>query len=280
MTTKTSSFVERYSKLIAEHQTWLNQNTPKLLPSWDAILKAQPESAIAEAWVRQNIIAPAHTAEPNDLPKKGGIDFRYMPVNQTGTTFYIEVTNLESDSLGKNSKLPDRIEDWEGGGVAFTQGVFRRKRESKQKQLTDAKGPALIAITAFHETATFVHFERHTIQEILIPPCNLHWDDQEQSRKEYIFKDNLFFKGGNRGAPYEPACPKVSGVLLCNTQWTNTFTRQPLIWLVLNPTATHPFNPEWLPGVPCCKLQDNWQTVDPCRWSAQWIHDSLGTETS
>ncbi|MCC6682714.1 MAG: hypothetical protein IT445_17575 [Phycisphaeraceae bacterium] len=271
----------RFQSLIQDHKQWLSC-WPDRSTKWCQLLADAPEAALAEAWVCQQLKPKLHRIEPNDAPQTGGLDFKCVPSIDSNDFFFVEVTNLESGPLTNKSGLPARVEDWKGGGVCSIHNAFRRKRHEKQDQIRshNIQGQVLIAITAFHETATFIHFDHGNAEQLLIPPDSRCFtyskigdpDFRPETWVEPSFQDALFFKPGTASNTYRAACPDLSGVLLCAIPWRDTITGKAEISLILNPTADSRFDPAWLPEIPCCQLQSDWEQVHPCQWTVEWMN--------
>jgi hypothetical protein len=263
--------LQPYDDLVTTHRRWL-EPWPSQLRDWDARFANNPQSAIAEAWIRQQLSNHVQI-DPHEIPGAGGIDF--MCSLPEGPVFGVEVANLDANAIGSHTHLPEKLSDWRGGSPGSISKRLRDLRRRKSTQISRLQKPVLLAITCLHETVTFVHFRQSDARELLIPPtervipfsrdCDAAFGSE--TWEEPLFNDSFFFKPGKEKRTITGSCDEISGVLLCAVPWMSAERRQPEIHLVLNPVAAHPFNRAWLPSIRCYQLCDDWQGIDPCEWT-------------
>ena len=259
MTTTTSSIMEQHCRLIAEHRSWLKHIDPKLLASWEGILKSKPESAVAEAWVRKLMASYDLNPKPAEKQGKGGLDFICTACEKGKDIFYVEVANFDAKAIGKKLGQPEHMDSCTSGPVTSPFPEFLVKRRKKQDQVAkhQINRPTVLAFTCFQEVVSNLFFDDHLITELMIPQLN---------HGKPFFNRTLFFKEGNERGSYTDACPDISAVMICAPIWNYSSTQQPVINLVLNPSAAREFDPAWMPKIDCHKLSDTWRDIDPCQW--------------
>lgn len=275
--------MQMHDDLIKQYSTWLKSISETAAKRWRLRLDKEHESAMAEASVWQLLSSNAANVTLGESSGIGGLDFRCHI--ETGIEFYVEVTNFDTESLSRKTGLPESVDDWHGGGVVDIAREYLRKRRSKQDQIEhhSVDCPVLIAMTAFHATATLVHFDKKAASDLLIPPTArrvpFHTDPDDNtplppSWEEPLFEHACFFQKGPRENTFIESCPNVSGILLFGIPWSESGTGRPCAYAALNPTARYPFNPDWLADIPMCKLKADWSKIDPCDWSIEWMNDA------
>jgi hypothetical protein len=270
----------RIQTIIDEHREWLATYPDQYAKHWEDLFVQDSWSAAAEAWTRGLLVTRVREIEPYDKPNIGGPDF-LCSARTDGTQFFVEVTNLDNDALSRRTGLPESADDWKGGSVGSLDRQLLGKRLKKRKQIARLSGPVVLAITAFHETATLVHFGKGGVRRLFVPLMERqftvprgHTGDQHISREDPMFECEFFYKSGDSPETYKSACPELSAALLCGIPWRYS-EAEPFVDLALNPTARHPFNPKWLNEVRCWRLQDDWETSDPCQWKIRACGDSV-----
>jgi hypothetical protein len=258
------------SLIIAEHEAWLKA-FPDHLAAWHNRLRENEESAIAEAVVRRLLVPQVSKIEPHEMPGQGGFDFVCRPNVDLNAEFFVEVTNLGTKALITHTCLSESIDGY--ADQTFTSGSIakfvRGRRQKKQDQIKHQGpgGPVLIVLTAFHRTASFVHFSESGVVDLLRPPTIRRMPiGGGESWEEPVFEDSVFFRPGTCPHPYRSACPEVSAVALCAIPWLDEETRDTPTYVAMNPNASYPIDPKWIPSWPCYCLDGDWKNQDPCHW--------------
>lgn len=272
------SIEEQYADLVDGHKTWLKQFPNSYLSAWETMFADKPESAIAEAWVRNFLSKNEIECKPNDDPNIGGLDFLCAVADRQ---FYAEVTNLDASSIGDRTGLPASVNDFGSRVVGSISSKFLGKRRAKQEQIAKCpyKCPVVIAFVCFHESVTFTHFRRDKIESYVLPvtcysPAQDNDDGSDPTCRGLKWDCNLFFKNGSQPNTREDACPEISAVLFCSAPWNYAGTSTPVTHMVLNPTATNPLNLAGCKGISIGQLPDGWADQDEWEWRLEWSDEA------
>lgn len=268
-----------YHSIIKRHETWLREHSLRAATEWGHRLSNDCESAIAEAWVANVLANGGIDITPRDVGPQGGPDFACKSAE--GEVFFVEVANLDTDALTTDTGLPVSVDAWQGGGVGCILTRIFNKRRNKHEQVKkhQISDPVVLAFTGFHETATFIHFSKSSVEMALVPPTQLCIPIPNRSREtraafeEPILDTSLFFKRLSNRSVFTSACPELSAVLFFAIPWKTAEGDKPVVRGVLNPTALHALNPRTLPFIPFYQLTEGWDKTDPCSWEVNWVNE-------
>lgn len=199
--------------LIEPHRAFFLANYPKALEQFEALLKHQPESAIAEATVFSLLNQAQLNPEPAENPKTGGADFICKPRGRE--QFAVEVTTMHSTSVETKTGIPQEAEDDHGGAYSMIAFEQARKIQDKcdQMEKQEYKMPVVVVLCTLHERAQgafrslAVEFLQTSVPRI-VTPFNL----EKPARQETGLEDSIFIEIKS-GKP-SPRCKNISAVLL------------------------------------------------------------------
>jgi hypothetical protein len=199
--------------LIEPHRAFLRTNYPKALEQFEALLKYQPESAIAEAAVFSLLNQAQLNPEPAENPKTGGADFICKPRGRD--KFAVEVTTMHSTSVETKTGIPQDSEEGDGGAYSMITFEQARKVQDKcdQMEKQDYKMPVVVVLCTLHEHAQGAF--RSLAVEFLqtsVPRIVTSFNLKEPARQETGLEDSIFIE--TKSGKLIPRCKNISAVLL------------------------------------------------------------------
>jgi hypothetical protein len=244
--------------LVAEHRRWLSAFNSQYLCNWEKLLNGDPEAAMCEAAVRRLLEENGNAVRPNeDLDGSGRApDFR---CTQAGKTFYAEVTSISIGKVTERTKLPHYAREWPGGAVgSLVRDVFAACC-AKAQQCANLDHPSLVAVGTFHQTASWVLFDKREAEMLLEGPSFYTFTVDTQTgeslgdgRFAIDLRPAAFLRP--RDSEIDHARRSISALLICGFGWASANAQG-----ILHPLAARPFDRTMLPKIGFCRLQDGYE---------------------
>jgi hypothetical protein len=248
------------------HREWL-RNDEQRLHKFDALLRAQPESAICEALVAAQLSSWVDHVEPFENISLGGPDYL---CTMGGGKFFVDSTCLRSDAVTRATGIRDFPWITETTSIgSLSQPIFGAVSD-KVTQCASVDKPALVAIGILHVNASLMCVNAGAARDMLISdesyvipiPTGCVYE-RESGQFVTGLRRSVFLQAANHSiqAKREP----VAGVLLFG------FAKHPPSVIgIINNNALRPFNPSLLPCVPFARaaVEDTrikilWQNGEP-----------------
>src|ERR1035437_4744004 len=258
------SLVDAYYEIICHHRRWYESfestnNLAALRDRWEKSLIHQPESAICEAMVREELEKHVDVVFPNEGVSHGGPDFQCFVKLPTGqATFFVEVTCITIDAATKETCLSNNI-----GGPPTSFGLltsrFKDECRNKAKQLADLSAPGLLAISTLHSAAGSLCFRENaaecvlTSETLITQKIDTTTGDPVGSMFLTTKMDKSPFQRPGKVDPWvlEDALRSISGLLLCPYPSAESSCMRG----VLHPNPARPFDHNILPKVPFTSIR-------------------------
>jgi hypothetical protein len=260
-----------YQKEIRNHRAWLSRAGAGRLRRWENLLKANEESALCEACVRELLQRHVHFIEPAEDLATGGPDFRCVCKSDV---FYVESTCLEIEPVSRHTGLSATLVA--GGGPREYRDLTRLIRATaanKAGRLSDLDASCLLAIGTFHFEASGLCGEEPHVQHALTSTTGLSMDFDPASGTtvgEMVETTTLAASAVLRegtATRIEPVRQSISGLLLCGFGCEQGNEGWPIRG-VIHPDAARPFQRDSLPGIRFCELEPGYeQGVLRVRWT-------------
>ncbi len=229
-----------FQSLADEHRQWLAAFDPQYLANWEKNLRAEEESALAEARIRRILQGYRITVEPNEdlTGSRQQPDFRCFAGDYK---FYIEATSISIATATVKAGIEINGNRWTSSDNLNDAVVAKCKQKARQCSNLDA--PALLAVATFNTRAA-MDFENPPVGWLLTGQTMLAWDiDVHGGGKagdayETTALESAAFLRPDGSEEIEIARKSISGVLLCGLG-----SERPRLIGVLNPGPARPFDP-------------------------------------
>jgi hypothetical protein len=265
----TISLTDGQENAVYHHRRWYDRfSAYDRLARWEGLLREQPEAAVCEAMVREELEQHVDVVFPREDVSTGGPDFQCFQKQSAGQQhFYVEATCLTSDSVTRATHL-----DPHQRGPAYHHLLTERFRDEcrgKSKQLSGLDAPALLAIATLHGRAGSACFNEAAAKFILTSETRItqNFDPATGAGVGEIYLSTNMrksaFQRPVKEMPWvlEDASRSVSGILLCPFGGSGPYS----IVGVVHPNAVRPFDPEWLPRVAMFSVREQQGGLDVFR---------------
>lgn len=154
-----------FKDVIKSHVVWLESFSHEHTEKWNALLSSNPEAAICEACVRDNLARHVDEIQPNEDLSHGGPDFLCKLGKKY---FYVEVTCITIDSAIQASELPHPMPKHpEASGYRHMTDKIRGELVNKTPQCSGLDHPCVLAIGTLHSQAGPLCMDEHAAEEVL-----------------------------------------------------------------------------------------------------------------
>lgn len=244
-----------YQSLAEEHRHWLAAFDPQYLANWEKNLRADEESALAEAGVRRLLQGYGVQVEPNE-ELTGAEQRPDFHCESNGSGFEVEVTHISIEKATEVTGLPDDPTVNLGERPPTSEDIYRIRPlnrpvfwacVAKAKQCADAPYPSVLAVATFHYGATVFCFDKCHINELLtgVTHMRISLDSGSAGEAYHVTEVDLAaFLRPDSSERVGFGRNSISALLLCGLK-----TRPPTIIGVLHPNPARPFNPANLPHI-------------------------------
>lgn len=254
-----------HAATIREHSAWLAQIDVDLAKNWQRRLLSDPEGAISEAILRDELLSRVSEIEPAEDVSSGGLDFLCRQGRQE---FYVECTCLTRNAVSRKTSLPN-LPGQGAQSYSLLTDVFQNTIREKGKQLGKYSGTSrVLAICTLHFSAGSLCFSKNAAEFVLAKP-QIAWQVDTRTGEKIgdtfeisDLKKAAFLKPGTGFEPRPvPVRQYVSAVLLCG------FGGIPRsICGILNSDASVEFERKLLPDIEFCR-----QIYDARGTSVLWV---------
>jgi hypothetical protein len=252
--------LQAYHEVLDHHRRWYDSfEKYDHLARWEVLLVEQPEAAICEAMVREELERYVDVVYPFEDLGKGGPDFQCFQKTPTGQShFYVDACCMTIDALTNASGLPYRTPPG-ASSFAYITDKFKAEAQRKARQLSGLDAPGLVALATLHLEASAHCFTPHAAKQVLTSET-LITQRLNTSTGEPI--GDIYLSTDMRKAAFQRIDPasangladmrqSISGLLFCPFGYAGPYK----LHGVLHPNPVRPFDVAMLPRIPFAVLE-------------------------
>jgi hypothetical protein len=244
-----------FDELAEEHRTWLSAFDSRYLANWERMLKANDESALAEAGVRRLLQGYGTRVEPNEDLTGGDKGAEPRPdfhCQSNGSSFDVEVTHISiekaTEATGITEDPPTFVCCSPLTGSVFWACI------RKARQCARSRHPTLLAVATFHSRVFTPCSQKHDAEMLLTGETVLTFGIGQNAGEacETTYFRSAAFVQRDTSHKVGFARSSISALILCGLRplWRDRDgVWGPLVTGILHPNPARPFDPAVLPRI-------------------------------
>jgi hypothetical protein len=249
-----SNLTDAYFPVLCNHRRWYDAySRHEHMRRWEGLLIEQPEAAICEAVLREELEKYVDVVFPYEDLSKGGPDFKCYQKTRFGQRhFYVESCCLTIQSVEAATGLPSKPTEKHFHYGLLTER-FRAAAKGKASQMADLDAPGLVALGTLHFMASALCFDHRAGEMVLTSEPKI------TQRLNSVTGDpigGIYLSTDMKKAAFQRPNPtdssamidgsrSVSGLLLCPFGHAGPYK----LHGVLHPNPVRPFDVAMLPGI-------------------------------